>query len=166
MSEYTPTTEEVRNGFSRSRQMPQFQSPALQSDFDRWLAAHDAEVRAVERERAALHAEEGYRYEENCDDIAKRIRSGEPAEISARPGVVAEEPEWEIGVSYSTPSGPSIDGYRIRSYMKVESVEKAREFAALVERPMIQKRTKAVPAGEWVRVPVDQEHESGGEDNA
>lgn len=74
-----------------------------------------------------------------------------------RAGVVAEEPEWEIGVSYSTPTGPSIDGYRIRSYMKVESVEKAQEFAALVERPMIQKRTKAVPAGEWVPVPVRQE---------
>lgn len=61
--------------------------------FDRWLAAHDAEVRATERERAALHAEEGYRLEERCDDIAKRIRSGYPAEIAARPGVVAQEPE-------------------------------------------------------------------------
>lgn len=58
-------------------------------------AAHDAEVRAEERERAALHAEEGYRMEEHCDDIAKRIRSGEPAEIAARPGVVPEEPEGE-----------------------------------------------------------------------
>lgn len=65
--------------------------------FDRWLAAHDADVREAERERAALHAEEGYRMGEHCDDIAKRIRSGEPAEITARP-VVAEEPEaraWE-----------------------------------------------------------------------
>lgn len=60
---------------------------------ERIEAAHDAEVRGAERERAALHAEEGYRMEERCDDIAKRIRSGEPAEIAARPGVVAEEPE-------------------------------------------------------------------------
>jgi hypothetical protein len=81
----------------------------------------------------------------------------EAADALIAAGVVAEEPEWEYGVSYSTPSGPSIDGYRIRSYMKVESVEKAQEFAALVQRPMIQKRTKAVPAGEWVSVPVKQE---------
>lgn len=37
----------------------------------------------AERERAALHAQEGYRMGENCDDIAKRIRSGEPAAIGA-----------------------------------------------------------------------------------
>ena len=37
------------------------------------------EAVAAERERAARHADEGYRWGENCDDIAKRIRSGEPA---------------------------------------------------------------------------------------
>lgn len=125
MSEYTPTTDEMRAFYTAERldgpHLGGFPLPTVEqaeTEFDRWLAAHDAEVRA---------------------------------------GVVAEEPEWEVGVSYSTPSGPSIDGYRMRSYMKVESVEKAQEFAALVERPMIQKRTKAVPAGEWVSVPVNQE---------
>lgn len=68
--------------------------------------------------------------------------------------VVPEEPEWEIEVSYSSPSAPSIDGGRLRRAMRAESVEKAREFAALVERPMIRKRTKAIPAGTWV--PVEQ----------
>ncbi|WP_279367358.1 hypothetical protein [Microbacterium testaceum] len=40
------------------------------------------DVRAAveaERQRAAAHAREGYRGNENCDDIAKRILSGEPA---------------------------------------------------------------------------------------
>lgn len=34
---------------------------------------------AAERARAAAHAREGYRASENCDDIEKRILSGEPA---------------------------------------------------------------------------------------
>lgn len=34
---------------------------------------------SAERERAARHADEGYRHSESCDDIAARIRSGEPA---------------------------------------------------------------------------------------
>ncbi|MDH5134044.1 MULTISPECIES: hypothetical protein [unclassified Microbacterium] len=112
MTDYTPTTEEVKSAALS------YSAIMSEADWDSWLAAHDAEVRA---------------------------------------GAVAEEPEWEVGVSYSTPSAPSIDGYRLRSYMKVDSVDKAQEFAALVERPMIQKRTKAVPAGEWVSVPVKQE---------
>lgn len=125
MNNYTPSTEEMRAFYTAERldgpHLEGFPEPTVEraeAEFNSWLAAHDAEVRA---------------------------------------GVVVEEPEWEYGVSYSTPSGPSVDGYRMRSYMKVESVEKAREFAALVDRPMIQKRTKAVPAGEWVSVPVKQE---------
>lgn len=79
-----------------------------------------------------------------------------PVEFSGSP-VVPEEPEWEIEVSYSSGSAPSIDGHRLRRAARVESVEKAREFAALVERPIIHKRTKAVPAGPWL--PVEQEEE-------
>lgn len=125
MTGYTPTTEEVREAIAEwvwSRRMfrPEFEASDGR-EADRWLAAHDAEMRA---------------------------------------NVVAEEPELEVGVSYSTDTGPSIDGYRLRRYMQVESVEKARAFAALVERPIIQKRTKAVPAGEWVRVPVEQGDET------
>lgn len=95
------------------------------------------------------------RVDQRHDMTAQLLEAIEADRVRA--GVVAEESEWEVGVSYSTPSAPSIDGYRMRSYMKVDSVEKAQEFAALVERPMIQKRTKAVPAGEWVSVPVKQE---------
>lgn len=44
---YTPTLHEVRAGFRDG------QSFFDVGDFDRWLAAHDAEVRADEREKAA-----------------------------------------------------------------------------------------------------------------
>lgn len=40
MTEYTPTTKEVRLSASGYR------APITPEDFDRWLAAHDAEVRA------------------------------------------------------------------------------------------------------------------------
>lgn len=50
----------------------------------------------AERERAALHAEEGYRLGEHCDDIAKRIRSGEPATIAARPGPQGEPSDAQV----------------------------------------------------------------------
>ena len=43
MSEYTPTTEEVRTAAHNGAFFPLFRDPA---DFDRWLVAHDAEVRA------------------------------------------------------------------------------------------------------------------------
>ena len=46
MSDYTPTTEEVRAAIAAFTVMPpnaRAVNPAL---FDRWLAAHDAEVRA------------------------------------------------------------------------------------------------------------------------
>ena len=46
MAEHTPTTEEIRTRATRSTTYPQFESPTLREDWDRWLAAHDAEVRA------------------------------------------------------------------------------------------------------------------------
>ena len=57
MSDHTPTTEEVRESYARSRFWPAAQDPARAAFFDRWLAAHDAEVRA-----AAL-AEQGVEWE-------------------------------------------------------------------------------------------------------
>ena len=51
MSEYTPTTEEVRGDYANF-QLParggDFRSEYAEgvADFNRWLAAHDAEVRA------------------------------------------------------------------------------------------------------------------------
>lgn len=54
MSDYTPTTGEVRDMWSWMREdnsdLPMSEGVA---EFDRWLAAHDAAVRADEREKAA-----------------------------------------------------------------------------------------------------------------
>lgn len=47
MTEYTPTTEEVREDFAFPWSPEQIgDRPARVAAFDRWLAAHDAEVRA------------------------------------------------------------------------------------------------------------------------
>lgn len=63
MNNYTPTTEQVRRNYVEG--MNAFYGDRGEEDyreqFDRWLAAHDAEVRA---------------------------------------GFVAEEPEWEYGVTH------------------------------------------------------------------
>lgn len=70
--EYTPTTEEVRD-YIRTADRVTAHMFAAGADsveaFDRWLAAHDAEVRA---------------------------------------GVVAEEPEWEVGYQLTQDDGASI----------------------------------------------------------
>ena len=52
MTEYTPTTEYVRQGYLFGFIKEQREEAA--SVFDRWLAAHDAEVRADECEQAAM----------------------------------------------------------------------------------------------------------------
>ena len=49
MSDYTPTDLIVRMRYANGRDNPSKEWAA----FDRWLAAHDAEVRADEREQAA-----------------------------------------------------------------------------------------------------------------
>lgn len=50
MSDYTPTTEEVIDTYYDA---PGMQSPRFDGhEFDRWLAAHDAAIRADEREKA------------------------------------------------------------------------------------------------------------------
>jgi hypothetical protein len=53
MSEYTPTTEEMRALYTAERldgpHLDGFPAPTIQqaeAEFDRWLAAHDADVRA------------------------------------------------------------------------------------------------------------------------
>lgn len=51
--DYTPTTEEVREQYTRE-EPPRIGTVAeRRAEFDRWLAAHDAQVRADERERIA-----------------------------------------------------------------------------------------------------------------
>lgn len=51
MSEYTPTTGEIRYRIERDWE------PYGDGSFDRWLAAHDAEVRREEREKVAREIE-------------------------------------------------------------------------------------------------------------
>ena len=59
MSEYTPTTEKVRiyyanDGLEEERLREEvylLRQAKLEKEFDRWLAQHDAEVAAAERER-------------------------------------------------------------------------------------------------------------------
>ena len=53
MSDFTPTTEQVRKAYVHAFAPQQFFGPVagadragLGGDFDRWLAAHDAELRA------------------------------------------------------------------------------------------------------------------------
>ena len=53
MSDHTPTTEQVRKAYAHTYAPQQFFGPTADADraghgdeFDRWLAAHDAEVRA------------------------------------------------------------------------------------------------------------------------
>lgn len=46
MAEYTPNTDEMRENYARSLLWPAQADPARAAYFDRWLAAHDAEVRA------------------------------------------------------------------------------------------------------------------------
>lgn len=62
MSEHTPTTDQIRNWwiFGDGHDDESWDASALSAahkshaaGFDRWLAAHDAEVRADEREQAA-----------------------------------------------------------------------------------------------------------------
>lgn len=52
MSNFTPTTEQVRKAYAHTYAPQQFFGPTagadrtgLGADFDRWLAAHDAELR-------------------------------------------------------------------------------------------------------------------------
>lgn len=58
MSDYTPTTEDIRNAYmSGDWNDNPTDDDAMKrhfaAKFDRWLTAHDAEVRADEREKVA-----------------------------------------------------------------------------------------------------------------
>lgn len=52
---YTPTTDEVREAYAGYAWLGPGRSDVT-PEFDRWLAAHDAQVRAEERERVRLEA--------------------------------------------------------------------------------------------------------------
>ena len=93
MSEYTPTTEDVRFAMAGLRMSAE--RFVTRDSFDRWLAAHDAEVRADEAAQWAQAV----------------IDSGKQGERigAARAGVVAEEPEWEYGVKFDDLPGRVFD---------------------------------------------------------
>lgn len=89
MSDYTPTTETVRERFADG--FPRAGYIQALEDFDRWLAAHDAEVRAgVVAEEPEWeygwksHFPNGEEYEwlacESRRDAEQQIRSAQAAE--------------------------------------------------------------------------------------
>lgn len=108
MTGYTPTTEEVREAISEWAWARRMFRPELgQSDgleADRWLAAHDAEVRA-EAESDPAKDERLVRYiamatplgYQSALTVVQQMTLMIQAETEARrAGVVAEEPEWGI----------------------------------------------------------------------
>lgn len=73
-------------------------------------------------------------------------------------GVVAAEPEWEYEVTYSSTSTTTIDGHRLRrSSGMLPSLAAATEWMKFTLNPIAHRRTKAIPAGEWERLPTQQE---------
>lgn len=60
MTDYTPTTEDIRAGFHEWTLPREERSGVISaSEFDRWLATHDKEV--AEQERAAVAVGEHHR---------------------------------------------------------------------------------------------------------
>lgn len=96
MSEYTPTTEDVRGWYAGARYVfgdPDRQHPDMEDEFDRWLAAHDAEVRAEAWEVGAKNMMQAIG---DTYGTLTFIAPHNPfrGDSEARAGVVAEEPGW------------------------------------------------------------------------
>lgn len=132
MAERTPTTETIRNNYSSPwHETSEFTSEKAREEFNRWLAAHDAEVRAQTLVQARTIAE-------------------------VRAGVLAEEPEWEYGVTtkWGMHAHPYLEGAeRYAADVRAE-IERGRASGDLTFHGRVMKRTKA-KAGPWV--PVKQE---------
>lgn len=103
MSEYTPTTKDVREVWIYVQDITHDEGEDFHgAEFDRWLAAHDAEVRAeVESDPAkderlvryiAMATPLGY---QSALTVVQQMTLMIQAETEARrAGVVAKEPEW------------------------------------------------------------------------
>lgn len=171
MTEYMPTTEEIREHW-RSAWRPSTPQ-ASDASFDRWLAAHDAEVRAGMLPKGAeffpdmggiqSRGEIYYPadYVITRTDIAK-LRAQIEAEVRA--SVLAEqgEPEWEwgyrlvgddgdvykIGFAYDDPREPSERG-RMR-VVEENEVHEANGMPRL-SFELIRRRK----AGPWLPVEED-----------
>lgn len=128
MSEYTPTTKEVRENYARSLIWPAQADPARAAFFDRWLAAHDAEVRAGVQGSAKL------------------------SENSA--GVVTEEPEWEYGYTskWGTIAASSRADAESRAADHARGIAEHRESGDLTYHGKVVMRIAASKPGEWVPV--------------
>ncbi len=97
MAEYTPSTGEVRRRYAYARSSGHKNQSAV-AEFDRWLAVHDAEVRAQAEAVVSMSA---------YDD-------GHTAgEIAGRASVATEEPDWEYrAVACELDSGDIYDSTR------------------------------------------------------
>lgn len=139
MSEYTPTTEDVRG----------------QSSIAGWLLMMPRCGKSVDPEMAMPCAD--------TKPHAAHVWQMSATGFCLCAGVVTEEPEWEYEVTYSSASAPSIDGYRMRRSSGIlPSLAMVAERMGFSQNAIAHRRTKAVPAGEWERVPVKQEGAADG----
>lgn len=83
---YIPTTEDVRFEYAEWGGEDSYRERRT-GDFDRWLAAHDSEVRAQADAEVETFREQ----------YIPRLTAAETELAQLRAGVVAEEPEWEYG---------------------------------------------------------------------
>jgi len=140
MSEYTPTTDEMRAFYTAERldgpHLDGFPPPTVkhaEAEFDRWLAAHDAEVR-----------QEG--------DYHEGFKEGVKVGRAEAGSVVAEEPEWEYGVGWNYVNAPVPMGTR---YPSRESAEDAiRQYPQDQDfgPNYLVRRRPEQPAGPWIPV--------------
>lgn len=74
MTDYTPTTENVRNSYAgwadvQGREDDLYKTRALEREFDRWLAAHDREVAAKASAIALYEAVEAVLVDSKRTDV-------------------------------------------------------------------------------------------------
>lgn len=143
MTDYTPTTETVRERFADG--FPRAGYIQALEDFDRWLAAHDAEVRAAAlREAAEFIQPWNYDRPDDWTEIA-RSEAASADTLRTLAGVAAEEPEWEYGVALA---GGNPDGYIYR-WPTLEAAEALAELNPAY-KPSYYRRVKAGP---WEPLP-------------
>lgn len=111
MSEYTPTTEEIREYIETGGEprpwveldeAEKAREKARVAAFDRWLAAHDAEVRASVVPEIGMPCANTKPHPAHAWQM-----SGTGWCLCA--GVVTEEPEWEYGVKFDDLPGRVFD---------------------------------------------------------
>lgn len=141
MNAYTPTTEAVRDRWGKMTH--------LRAEFDRWLAAHDAQVRA-----AALAEQDDAQVERIARLLA---RTSEFTQTDARVLVKAaqdiaaaeqgtEEPDWEWALMADGDDEPWSNYYKTREHL-------AERCGGLVDRGDEHLVRRRAP-GPWM--PVEQ----------